>query len=315
MKSLDAMKKRLDYHGGQKQQDRMIKDKLHGLERSLLYSYQGGTCVMPDDREFRMLMNPDKLKPDYDHKIISIPFADICLNKPRQGKRSEGIEEIGMKPGVVFQWKQNQTYWICYSQYLEEYAYFRGDVYCCEENIADVNGKKYHVYFKGPDQQTIDWHTKSKDYWNTLNYTKIMWITKDEDTLALYHRFAVCEINGQKWEVQVVNPDYGDGIIKVWVKEYWTNTPEDMKEEQGIPPVEGMRVYPYETYTVSFPYRNNGESVQIANATEGIKVNLDSVAWQPDNTLKVDFTIKKNHSGEFDIFYGDDFIHCIIESL
>ncbi len=83
----------------------MIEDKVRGLKKALLYSYQAATAVLSDGREFRCLMNPDKDKPDYDNKIISIPFKDICLNKRRIGKTIDGEEVIGMKPGDVFTWK------------------------------------------------------------------------------------------------------------------------------------------------------------------------------------------------------------------
>jgi hypothetical protein len=51
------------------------------------------------------LINPDKNKPDYDNKILSIPYKDICLNAPRIGKTTQGEEEVGIKPGDVFVWK------------------------------------------------------------------------------------------------------------------------------------------------------------------------------------------------------------------
>ena len=76
--SLETLKMRLNYNGGVSQQDRMIKDKERSLKKALLYSYQSGTAVLEDGREFRCLMNPDKEKMDYDNKIISIPFRDIC---------------------------------------------------------------------------------------------------------------------------------------------------------------------------------------------------------------------------------------------
>ena len=101
MSGLDNLNTRIGYRGG-KQQDRLISGKLASLKRALLYSYQAATAVLEDGREFRCLINPDKLKEDYDDKIISIPFEDVCLNKPRVGKTSEGIETIGMKTGDTF---------------------------------------------------------------------------------------------------------------------------------------------------------------------------------------------------------------------
>lgn len=88
--SLDNLNKRLSYMGGANQQNRMFEDKLRTLKRAILYSYQAATAVLKDGREFRCLINPDKNKPDYDNKILSIPYKDICLNVSRVGKRTEG---------------------------------------------------------------------------------------------------------------------------------------------------------------------------------------------------------------------------------
>ena len=75
--SLELLNKRLRYQGGN-QQERFIKDKLNSLKKALLYSYQAATAILADGREFRCLINPDKTKPAYDNKIISIPYKDVC---------------------------------------------------------------------------------------------------------------------------------------------------------------------------------------------------------------------------------------------
>ena len=72
MSELDNLSIRLRYAGGGKADDRMQKDKLRTLKKALLYSYQAETIVLEDGREFRALINPDKLKNDYDNKILSI---------------------------------------------------------------------------------------------------------------------------------------------------------------------------------------------------------------------------------------------------
>ena len=111
MRALEGMKTRLQYSGGVNQQDRMNQDKLRVLRKALLYSYQAATAILEDGREFRCLINPDKLKTSYDEKIISIPYEDICLN-PEFSKRettSQGIESIDLLPGDVFTWKENNT--------------------------------------------------------------------------------------------------------------------------------------------------------------------------------------------------------------
>jgi len=111
--SIELLNKRLQYHGGNQEQ-RMIKDKLKTLKKSLLYSYQAATAILQDGREFKCLINPDKNKPAYDNKIISIPYKDVCLNS----SASRGEVEIGMKPGDVFTWKETNTHWLVYLEYL-----------------------------------------------------------------------------------------------------------------------------------------------------------------------------------------------------
>lgn len=78
--SLDTMKTRLNYRGGSRQLDRMNADKLKSLKQALLYSYQAATAILSDGREFKCLINPNKLSVDLDNKILSIPFIDKVLN-------------------------------------------------------------------------------------------------------------------------------------------------------------------------------------------------------------------------------------------
>jgi hypothetical protein len=69
------MANRIGFHGGNPQQDRMIKDKRRSLDKALLYSYQGANVqALESETVARALINPNKLKQDYDDKIISIGF-------------------------------------------------------------------------------------------------------------------------------------------------------------------------------------------------------------------------------------------------
>jgi hypothetical protein len=95
----------------------MIEDKQRSLNKALLYSYQSATAVLSDGREFRCLINPNKISMELDDKVLSIPFKDICLNKARpEGETtSEGKEVIGVQCGDTIEWKDNGTHWIIYS--------------------------------------------------------------------------------------------------------------------------------------------------------------------------------------------------------
>ena len=192
--SIDSLRTRLNYYG-KDPEDRLVKDKRRSLDKALLYSYQGMTISLLDredptkfTRDFRCLLNPNKLNLDYDNKILSIPYEEIQLNAPRVGKTSEGQVDTLIKNGDVFYCKETNTYWIVYMQHLEERAYFRAEVRLCEKTI-EIDGIPYHVYFRGPIEQLISWHIKKGDIWNDLNYSGLLFITNNEQTEKYFHRY------------------------------------------------------------------------------------------------------------------------------
>ena len=229
--SLELLNKRLQYQGGNQEQ-RFINDKLRGLKRALLYSYQAATATLSDGKEFRCLINPDKNKPAYDNKILSIPYKDICLNASRVGKTSEGEIDINIKPGDVFTWKETNTHWLVYLEYIEEDAYFRSEIRRCDQEVK-IEDNSYWVYIRGPVETSIEWTQKASIEWNTLNYSLVMYITADEITNNYFERFKTIKVldpryNKEKtWQVVGVDPYYGDGIIQVFLDEYFENSIAD----------------------------------------------------------------------------------------
>ena len=229
--SLELLNKRLKYQGGNQEQ-RFINDKLRGLKKALLYSYQAATATLSDGKEFRCLINPDKNKPAYDNKILSIPYKDICLNAPRAGKTSEGEIDINIKPGDVFTWKETNTHWLVYLEYIEEDAYFRSEIRRCDQEVK-IEDNSYWVYIRGPVETSIEWTQKTGIEWNTLNYSLVMYITANETTNNYFERFKTIKIldpryNKEKtWQVVGVDPYYGDGIIQVFLDEYFENSIAD----------------------------------------------------------------------------------------
>lgn len=314
--SLELLNKRLQYQGGNQQQ-RLINDKLRSLKKALLYSYQAATAILSDQREFRCLINPDKNKPAYDNKIISIPYKDICLNQQQIGKTIEGQQEIGMKCGDVFTWKQTDTHWLVYLQKLQEDAYFRAEIRRCDQEVQ-VNGKRYWAYIRGPVETSIEWTQKAGIEWNTLNYSLVMYITKDEDTNQYFERFKLTKIldprtNTKKtWQVVGVDPYYGDGIIQVFLDEYFENPIQDTldelnnisKEEQQLPQT---------------PYINGPTEVQqyskayyeICNIDEGVEGHW-FISWKNKeqdlhSSLKIiPLNIEIGQLGTFTLIYRVD---------
>lgn len=282
MSAIDNMRKRVNYHGGAKQIDRMNADKLRSLRRALLYSYQSCTIELSDGRQFRALINPDKEKLNYDDKVLSVPFRDICLNGERKGKMSEGIEEVGLQPGHNITWISNNptdipnTHWLIYLWNKEETAYFRGEIRQSETEV-EINDTHYWAWFKGPEQEALEWGQKKNIEWNNLNYTRVMFITKDENTLSFFKRFAQLyededgrliwnptkKPHTKRWEVEAVNQFYGEGMIKVALSEYWGDAvpvePEKPEIDEDVIMNDELAgpatVYPYETvlYAITSP--------------------------------------------------------------
>lgn len=282
MSGLNKLKTRLDYRGGKAQQDRMINDKLRSLKKALLYSYQAGVAVLKDKKEFRCLMNPDRLVPDYDNKELSIPFEDIALNEKEQG-----VQSINIKPGDVFEWKQTHSYWLVYLRFWEELAYFRAAVRRCDSEV-EVNGQKYRVYIKGPEAKEIDWNLKEDTNWNDPNYTIMMYITEDENTSAFFKRFQEVKVDGRNYRVAGVNSYKAEGILQVYLNEYYRNTIKDEGYIEPTPaptPTQGCRI---EGDTLVYPYDTK---------TYLIKDNQEDGFWSIDNEKKAKIVAINNQQG------------------
>ena len=151
--------------GGPAQQSRMIKDKRRSFDRACLYSYQGAFIkkYLPKGMEqlnpvrVRALINPNKLKQDYDDKILSVGF------------------EHGFETGDVFEWCQTGTYWLIYLQDLTELAYFRGEIRKCSYQInwIDEDGEEKSTYaaVRGPVETKIDYIQKHGVSVDNPNYS------------------------------------------------------------------------------------------------------------------------------------------------
>ena len=290
---------RLQYMGGKKAEDRMREDKLRTLKKALLYSYQAATAVLKDGREFRCLINPDKLKNDYDNKIISIPFQDICLNaEPLDIPRWLAEEPANMKVGDIFTWKETGTDWLIYLRYLEEDAYFRAEIRQCT-GVLDINGHEYKAYVRGPVETTIKWSQKKGINWNTINYSRIAYIKEDEFSKEL-KRFDIVKMEGNNWEVQVVNKDTAsDGILIVYLSEYYNNTiEEESKQQEEEKPIIESAI---EGDAIVYPYDIKEYSIPIGGGEWGINNKNAKIISSEDN--KVQIEIITGRSGNVELSY------------
>lgn len=311
MSSLDNMRKRIGLMGGGSQIARMNQDKLRSLKKALYFSYQAATFVGEDGREFKCLMNPNKLNNDYDVKILSIPFKDICLNAEDQSK--EELTQVAA--GQTFTWKENDSHWMIYLQKLEETAYFRAEVRRCRFAI-EINGKKYWVYLRGPIETGMVWSRSSYTYFNKLNETAFMYVVKNEDTEKFFSRFQKFKLGNQYWEVQATDKISVDGIIEVALKEDFANNfdepvEEITKEDDRIEPMitGSPTVKPYSIVNYGIKYTQTGGEWSVSDPSKA------RIKTATDNSAIVEIVSGK--SGSFTLMYeiGEQKIELLIRIL
>ena len=285
---------------------------------------------------FRCLINHDKLKVDYEDKIISIPYIENTVSIDPVRDNDDWVE-TNFHNGTVFKWIHGNkeewvpdTYWIVYMQYSEETAYFRGEIRKADEEITIIvvnddgteTEKTYRGWMTGPNEETLMWNVKKGIVWNDMNYTKKLYITKDEDTLAYFQRFDRVLINGKSWEVQAYNDNYSSsasnpdaGIIRVALKETYTSTDQQIREMNAADQsTDSMIVGP----DVLAPYDEVQFSVKgAAAAAWEVDIADDNIiSYSIDNdVLNIVVLTTKAYRKGFDIKYGDLKKHIVIKSL
>lgn len=313
MSSLDNMSKRLTLMGGKAQLARMNKDKLKSLKKALWYSYQSATLVTQEEKEFRCLINPNKINNDYDVKILSIPYYEKCLNSLEEPDK-EIATNIAV--GQTFTWKENNSHWIIYLQRLEETAYFRAEIRRCRFAV-EINGKKYWVYLRGPIETGMLWNRSGYTYFNKLNETAFMYIAKNDETEKFFSRFTKLKLGNQYWEVQATDKISVDGIIEVALKEDFVNkfdepvreiTKEDDRTDSMI--IGAQAVKPYSVVSYWLKNIDAGGRWSVSDSTKArIKAELDNGG--------IALEIVTGKSGSFTLIYeiGEQRVELLIRIL
>ena len=289
MRGLDMMKTRIGFLG-EGADERLVEGKLRSMHAALENSYQAEWVIFnkgtSHKRKFKALINPDKLKDDYDKKIISIDF------------------EAGAKIGDVFYWERTNTYWMITLQHYEEEAYFRGSIQRCDYQL-DINGHKYWIYLRGPVETTTQWRQKHKIEMNDLNYSLLMYIVKNEETLEFFSRHQIVNFNGHRWKIAATDKYSSNGYIQVYLDEYFDNDfeePSEIEEEviidNGAPYIDGPQNVTALDCSIVYQIKNisNGEFVVNSDKVKIVKTDM--------NTCVIDITSGK--SGSFDIIYKVD---------
>lgn len=237
MDNFTMMKKRLEWQGGIHQEDRMIKSKWVTLQRALKYSYQACTIEMaqpntmvldadpnaidPDMSIFqtaRALINPDKVKQDYDDKIISIDY------------------KYNYEPGDVFEWKATDTFWIIYTEEITEDAYFRGEIRRCRHKIKfkDDQGNWYLTWaaIRGPVETQIDSIQKNQVRIDRPNMSLNILMPLNEKTRQAFDRYSEFLFDGKCWRVHTTNSISMRNVLEINAGEYYIDRDTDDVEQE-----------------------------------------------------------------------------------
>ncbi len=329
----------LTYDGGHFQQDRMIRDKRRSLDRALKYSYQAATIKKVDDSavpwsfgkqqdvapQIRALINPNKLKMDYDDKIVSVPF------------------EWGFKSGDVFKWEGTNTYWLIYLQDLTELAYFRGDIRRCRYLLTfkgeDGNYKNLYAATRGPVETKINFIQKGGISIDTPNHSLNILMPKTEETIAYFKRYSKFYLGPSAdntpeayksatcWRVEATDWISTPGVLEITAVEYYANLSEDDDEAGYV----GIKIIEPEDPNESSPesakivgetfIKPYGEYTYTFNGFGGGLWEIDTTKYpvqfsvNPNDDRQVRLKWNNSYSGQFELSYNGVTKTIIVESL
>ena len=306
---------RFQANGGNLQQERMIKDKRRSLDRAVWYSYQAAQIVKVgagDLTPARALINPNKLKQDYDDKILSIGF------------------EYGLQCGDVFEWLGTNTRWLIYLQDMTELAYFRGDIRKCSYEIAWTDEDGVHTTYaaiRGPVETKLNslmHHGLSID---TPNLSLNLLLPKNEATLKYFQRYSKFYLQGDDtcWRVEALDWISTPGILEIAAVEYYSNSAEDdvvngvaggliVKPESPNTPKEEATILGDTFIKVkrSYEYEFNGTTAYEWSVDKKYPVTITP---DPSDPRKITVVWNSPYSGQFDLSYGAYSKTIVVESL
>ena len=311
MENLELMKIRAKALNNDRQIERMVRDKLKSLHRSLLYSYQSAWIQkVGSEEKNRALINPDKIKFDYDEKIVSID------------------PKWEYKPGDVFEWKNTGTHWLILKQELTEIAYFRGNCRRCQAvevlNKETGETETYWMAIRGPVETKINTIQKSGIVADVPNLTINAYVTKNDKTVKYFDRYQRFAFAGRYWKVTAPDSISTPGILEFTAEEDYDCKHDDLIVEivDPNPPVEEFVnniigetfIYPLSSMIYSTTYPINGATwnVKLTNENKDIDDVLEYEILD-DGNIKITWTAMV--SGSFEIHYGDLTRTIIVQSL
>lgn len=304
---LNGLAKYLYVNGGFQQQDRMIRDKRKTLDRVVLYSYQGAKVKnvnwYEEEPPVRALINPNKLKQDYDDKIISVGY------------------EYNFQCGDVFEWCNTGTYWLIYLQDLTELAYFRGDIRRCRYEIAwlDEEGNECKTFaaIRGPVETKINYIQKHGISVDEPNHSLNILMPLNENTKAYFQRYSKFYLQNDDicWRVEATDWISMPGILEVTAVEYYANEIEDdiekglvgaLKTKEIDPNPSGIKEIEGETFIkvkqqATYIYKGNKTGKWYLKEKVPVKYTEEIT---PEGYNSITIVWDSSYHGQFTLYYG-----------
>ena len=318
IEALELQKIRLRAMGGEAQQERLIYDKRKALDRALLYSYQGAnvqkvrepSSELLEPPVIRALINPNKLKQDYDDKIISIGY------------------EANFKAGDIFEWLGTGTHWLIYLQDLTELAYFRGNIRKCSYEINWKDDKGEHSTYaaiRGPVETKIDYIQKHGISVDEPNYSLNLLLPQTPEVLAYFKRYTKFYLKDSEvcWRVEAIDWVSTPGILEVTAVEYYANEQEDSDSIVG-----NLIAKEENPNTILENAAISGETfIKPKLKYKYITPSKENAEWRIDSKCPVQLIVNKDNpkectiswvravSGQFELSYGAYSKTIVVESL
>ena len=248
MSGLDRAKLRAGYLGYDAADGRNVEGKYKSFQSALKNSYQAEWITLnkgtDKEQHWRCLINASRLTENFDKKVLSIDF-------------DSGVEE-----GTVFWWDRTNRHWIVNLQQHTEEAYFRGTITRCDYEM-DIDGDKYLVSVRGPVETDTIWNQKHGINWNDLNYSMVIQITKNSQTVNYLTRGRVVKMKlaypdvetgemveeWHNWKVAATDKYSSEKVMEVYLDESYDNPAEDVsipieeKQEDPMHPyIEGPAI-------------------------------------------------------------------------
>ena len=313
LENLELLKKRAMAANNDRQHNRMIMDKLRSLHRALLYSYQAAWIKKdgdPDAMWVRALINPDRVKFDYDEKIVSTDF------------------EHGFKPGDTFEWgKDTGSHWIILKPEDTEIAYLRANCRRCKYLVA-IDPETHEefgqwVAIRGPVETKINHIQKAGLVADVPNLTLQIYMADTEQNRRTFERYKRFEYDGRYWKVQA--PDFisTPGVFDIQVEEDYECHNDEMfiRVEEHTEPIPDdvneiigdVNVKPLEPHWYRMKFDDEGEWEITLPALKNKEVD-DVIEYKiVANRIQITWTAMK--SGSYIIKHGDIEKTVLVESL